>query len=233
MNALAKLRAATYFRQAENLKNRYESALWLAMGTPMAFLEGQKAYAPEDSGDPPVTRPYYALYAGPVDATLDLNRLLATARRAPEMHFLLLGPVQLPARALEMLQAVENVHLLGALPEAELHKWLIQVDAGFLPVKPDADGYLQYPPGMELLLGTGKPLVISTPLDFPNLQKNQFVNRADDPASLAKLLRQEIAHDSHAKQVQRIRFARGRAWQRQARQLAKWIQQLDENGPIH
>jgi glycosyltransferase involved in cell wall biosynthesis len=219
----ADLRVSSAYPAAQHFEATLGPSRWLPLGTPGFFLARLKARPPQEPGEPPVTRPYYVLYPGTIDATVDLELLAAVAQRTPEITYLLAGKIARPLAELAPLKALDNVRVLGPLAEADWHRWLLETDTGFLPLQPAAGGAVQLPAGLMLLLGKGKPVVSSMWVELPGMERARYFRKANAPASLARLLRQAIAHDTQSEQIRRIRFARERDWHEQARKFLAWL----------
>lgn len=108
-----------------SLRDRDGSVRWSS--------EAAAARRPADS----VARPLgvagpLVVYAGTLDARLDVDWLMQTARALPEATIALVGPV-VDASHLEPLRAVSNIEFRDPLPRAELAALLRSADLGVIP----------------------------------------------------------------------------------------------------
>jgi glycosyltransferase involved in cell wall biosynthesis len=103
------------------------AGLVVANGLEPAEWEPSAARRPADSVAGPLV-----VYAGTLDARLDVDWLLQTARALPEATIALVGPV-VDASHLEPLRAVSNIEFRDPLPRAELAALLRSADLGVIP----------------------------------------------------------------------------------------------------
>lgn len=97
---------------------------------------------------------------GTIDDRIDLRLVEALASRLPNVHFVMIGPVQ---GGPERLGSLRNLHWLGPRAYADLPDYAGGWNAAFLPFAlNDATRFLS-PPQIPEFLAAGRP-IISTPL---------------------------------------------------------------------
>jgi glycosyltransferase involved in cell wall biosynthesis len=93
--------------------------------------------------DSPVPTEYATLaqprivFAGRIDARLDIDKLVRLARRLPDASIVLIGPVspRMPADDLAALRGQANVHLIGARRRSALPSYLAHADCLLIPYR--------------------------------------------------------------------------------------------------
>lgn len=130
----------------------------LAHGVDCAHFS-QAAPRPQDL---PQGKPIAGFYGNLAD-WIDLELLVATAKRLPHWNFVLVGPVNTDVGVLAML---ENVHLLGEKPHAVLPAYVQHWHVSLMPFKDTAQIRASNPLKLREYLAVGKPIVST---EFPAL----------------------------------------------------------------
>jgi glycosyltransferase involved in cell wall biosynthesis len=163
-------------------------------------------------------------FVGALRASTDIALLADVARRAPELDFMLCGPVMTGVSA---LAALPNIRLTGAIPPEEVPRYIVRFDAGVLPYVLDSFTAAIMPVKLKEYLAAGLP-VVSTPLPEVLAFERQHpgvVTFARDAASFAEALRAAPGAEQAGR---RIEVAREFEWSRLMRRLLECVaEQLD------
>jgi glycosyltransferase involved in cell wall biosynthesis len=160
------------------------------------------------------------VFTGAIVATkLDVELLVALARRRPDWSFALVGPVGAgdPGTDVSALDREPNVHLLGLRPYDALPDVLRGADAALIPYALNELTASIFPMKVYEYLAAGLP-VVATPL--PSLEGVEGVVTATDAESTAARLEELLADDSREARAERSRFAAGHSWDARVDEIA-------------
>lgn len=125
-------------------------------------------FARPDLPEPPelasIPRPRLCFF-GLIYEKIDLDLFERVARRNPDRHLVLIGPVRTDLGA---LAALPNVHVLGPRPYEQLPAYLRHMDALLLAYRLDEQTRRNAPLKIRECLATGKPVVA---IDVPDLRR--------------------------------------------------------------
>lgn len=130
-------------------------------------------------------------YFGVIDERMDLNLIEGIARRKPEWHIVMVGPVSKISR--DSLPKLPNIHYLGMKSYDELPAYISGWDIAMLPfAHNEATRYIS-PTKTPEYLAAGKP-VISTPIIDVLRQygRNGLVNIAGTPEEFVRVASLEL-----------------------------------------
>jgi glycosyltransferase involved in cell wall biosynthesis len=170
-------------------------------------------------------------FVGCIRSSTDIALLAEAARRAPELQFMLCGPVMTDVRE---LTALTNVHFTGAIPAEEVPRYHVRFEAGILPYVIDPFTAAIMPVKLKEYLAAGVP-VVSTRL--PDVlafeQRHQgIVTFASDAASFVDALRVAVTNrGGHAAATRRIEVARQFDWSALMGRAMELIAERLETGP--
>lgn len=179
-----------------------------------------------DAGHPPafdgLTGPIIG-FTGTLRNEIDVALLTEVAELAPDLSFVFAGPVAIDVAR---LAACRNVRFLGAVPHADVVRYMGSFDAGILPyVLTDYTADVM-PVKLKEYLAAGLPIV-STHL--PEIcrfadQNPGVISFADEPATFARALRDAVADDAPASVERRMSIARQYDWSVQMSQMSAWME---------
>jgi glycosyltransferase involved in cell wall biosynthesis len=133
-------------------------------------------------------------YCGWLKSQLDWDLLLALARTHKNMSFVFVGPRGKGAEvqtAIEAMDALPNVHFLGARPTSVLHAYTQHFDVCLMPYKRNWYTQFIYPVKVHEYLATGNP-VVASPL--PNLAEfADVVTLADEAEEWTAAVEEALA----------------------------------------
>lgn len=118
-------------------------------------------------------------YAGVIKKQLDLELLIALARRHTDVSILMVGPVNEDhdiADSLATLRRLDNVHFLGNKHPDELPAYTQHFEVGLLPYRVNAYTHAIFPLKLHEYLASGIP-VLSTPIQTA-IEHNDVVHIA-------------------------------------------------------
>jgi hypothetical protein len=157
------------------------------------------------------------VFAGRVDARLDVGKLRAVARAFPAGSVIIIGPTspRMPADDLAILTGEPNIYLLGARDRGLLPPYLVHADCLLIPYRDTVWSHHGSPLKLWDYLYAGPPIVgsgYSILSDYPSLV--HFANDDDEfVASVARAVRDPGGAD------ERRAFALDNTWDARGRQL--------------
>ena len=159
-------------------------------------------------------------FAGSLRNELDLAMLSDVVELAPEMSFVLAGPVTSDMRR---LSSFTNVRLVGGLSHQDVMRYLAQFDVGILPYAQNAFTAALMPMKLKEYLAAGLP-VVSTPI--PEVchfaaQHPGVVNFAEDAPAFVAALRAAAGANGPEAIAQRMEIARGYDWSEQMSRMSE------------
>lgn len=157
------------------------------------------------------------VFAGRVDARLDVGKLRAVARAFPEGSVLIIGPTspRMPAEDLSVLTGEPNIHLLGARDRSLLPPYLVHADCLLIPYRDTVWSHHGSPLKLWDYLYAGPPIVgsgYSILSDYPS-----FVHFANDDDEFVASVATAIADGGGA--AERRAFALANTWDTRGREL--------------
>ena len=173
-HARERLRATGVERRVEVVPNAVDAELYL---TPQRYPE------PDDLADIPHPR---AVYVGNLDAArIDFELLERLARERPDLHLVLVGPVNAAQTVVDRALALPNVHALGRKDQRACPAYLQHVDLGLIPFRLTDLTAAIYPLKINEYLAIGKP-VLATPFskDIADFRDNITLAPIDQWAGL-------------------------------------------------
>jgi len=166
---------------------------------------------PEDQK--PVPHPRFGFF-GVVDERFDIDLLAAVAKRKPDWHFVILGPVVKIDP--EVLPRYENIHYLGGKKYDELPQYIASWDIAIIPFAMNESTKFISPTKTPEYLAAGKP-VISTPIrdvvrPYGDKKLVHIVSTADEFIAAAQ---KELRKRSREGWLQKVdEFLAGNSWDR-------------------
>jgi glycosyltransferase involved in cell wall biosynthesis len=180
--------------------------------------------------DIPWDRPV-AGYHGRIDARFDVDLVAEAARRLTRWRFVLIGPV---SRDVSALRGLDNVHLLGPRPHAELPRfsqyWSAAIMPGFRgdsPVSAASAG--DAPLQLGEYMAAGLPVVVAG--DWPLGVYADLVTPASDGPQLAGALAAVLEEPPVQRERRRAR-ALGEAWSARAAFVNRLLDKLCARGRV-
>lgn len=150
-------------------------------------------------------------FVGAISSWVDLEMVAAMARLRPDWRFTLVGPVYVTAHPLEGLP---NVHLVGAVPHAELAGYHAQFDAAVIPFRMGRVAECANPIKLYEYLASGLP-VVSTPLPEVTAM-GPLVRTATTAKGFVQAVEEMVAADSPAQREARRHAVAGHTWTQRA-----------------
>jgi glycosyltransferase involved in cell wall biosynthesis len=154
-------------------------------------------------------------YYGAIADWFDTNLVAGLAHSRPDWNFVLIGSTLYADLA--PLQGLENVHLLGEIPYAELPAYLHAFNVAAIPFKKNPLTDATNPVKMFEYLSAGKP-VVATDLDELR-QYSDLVRLARTSEQWLEALESALADDAPERIRQRLDFARDNTWERRFEQI--------------
>ncbi len=155
---------------------------------------------PEDQASIPHPR---IGYFGVIDERIDLNLIEEIARRKPEWHIVMIGPVAKISP--DTLPKLPNIHYLGMKHYNDLPSYISGWDIAMMPFAHNESTRYISPTKTPEYLAAGKP-VISTPIIDVLRQygRNGLVNIAGTPEEFVRVASLELENTDHDEWLQHV-----------------------------
>jgi glycosyltransferase involved in cell wall biosynthesis len=142
-------------------------------------------------------------YFGVIDERIDLGLIEGIARRKPEWHVVMIGPVAKIAP--ESLPKLPNIHYLGMKQYSELPSYIAGWDIAMMPFAHNESTRYISPTKTPEYLAAGKP-VISTPIIDVLRQygRNGLVNIAGTPEEFVRVASLELENNDREEWLQLV-----------------------------
>lgn len=178
--------------------------------------------APEPAWLARVPRPRVA-FSGALDPyKLDYALLGELLERAPDLHFVLIGPASTAGPNPELARLPRSrVHAPGLVPYGELPAWLHAMDALVMPYVLSEHTRHIFPLKAFEYLATGRP-VIATPLDSLATLPPVFPRVAGGEA-FAAAVRDALADPARGRD-ERVALARANTWETRVRRIEELLE---------
>jgi glycosyltransferase involved in cell wall biosynthesis len=175
-------------------------------------------------------------YVGAVNDKLDLALLARVTEQCQDWSFVVVGPVSISdeegKQALQALEALPNVHILGRKPVQEVPRYIDACDVCLLPYR--VNEWTRNIDSLKLYeyLACGKPIVAT---DVPAAQRfSRVVSIATSDHELIACMRAALSEDSSTLQATRRHIAAQNTWQQRVEALSVAIERrLEELRSAH
>lgn len=142
-------------------------------------------------------------YFGVIDERMDLTLIEGIARRKPEWHIIMVGPVA--KISIDSLPKLPNIHYLGMKSYSELPSYISGWDIAMMPFAHNESTRYISPTKTPEYLAAGKP-VISTPIIDVLRQygRNGLVNIAGTPEEFVRVASLELENTDRDEWFQHV-----------------------------
>lgn len=148
-------------------------------------------------------------FHGSLHEWIDLPMIEWLAIQRPRWNFLLVGHA---ATDVGMLQALPNVHLVGAQPYASLPQWAKAFDVAIIPYRLNRQVANANPLKLREYLATGKPVVSTRNAEIEKFSK--WVRIADDREGFLAAIDAVLAGEPAHAAAERMAAVSGQTWDR-------------------
>jgi glycosyltransferase involved in cell wall biosynthesis len=190
-------------------------------GVDVERFQSLAASTPRPVDVPILGRPVVG-FVGALYEWIDWELIRDTARQAPELEFVFVGPRDRRAAG-TCLAGLPNVRLLGPRPYDRVPAYLDAFDVCWVPFKQNAVGQAANPVKIYEYLALGKPVVTTPVADTESF--GTLVQVARTPGEMAAQLR-AAAGAAPTSAPARIEFARRNSWQVRAREYVAFLAAL-------
>ncbi len=163
-------------------------------------------------------------YIGLIGDKLDLPMLLAAMQRHPQWSLVLLGQVLIEQQqeTWRALQALPNVHYLGAVPAAEVPHYVKGFQVGLMPYRQNRHAQNISPLKLYDYLAAGIPVAS---LDIPAVHKFPgFVHIAAEPDDFSEAIARALDDWSPGRAEARRAAAAQHTWAQRTKQISQIIE---------
>lgn len=142
-------------------------------------------------------------YFGVIDERIDLNLIEGIARRKPEWHIVMIGPIAKISP--DSLPKLPNIHYLGMKHYSELPSYISGWDIAMMPFAHNESTRYISPTKTPEYLAAGRP-VISTPIIDVLRQygRNGLVNIAGTPEEFVRVASLELENNDRDEWLQHV-----------------------------
>lgn len=163
-------------------------------------------------------------YVGGIHKYFDTGMLAAMARARPEWSWVLVGPMQTPARELKQ---IPNVHLLGPKAHEDLPYYVRNFNVGIVPYLSNKYTATVIPTKIIEYLAMGKPVVSTDLPEVSTFNGEHGViitspNRADE--FVASIERALLSADEEGGAARRRTVAASNAWEQRFERMSDLIE---------
>jgi len=163
-------------------------------------------------------------FIGRIKEWIDLALLGEVARKRPDWHLVLVGPVEYDADV-AALQGLANVTFTGARDKEELPAYLKKFDVCLNPFRPGRLSQAVNPLKLYEYLASGKP-VVSTPMPELDMLEGLVEIGAGEAGFIAAIER--ALADTPEKQHQRLEFVKEHSWEKRVDEMCRLIDQAGQ-----
>jgi glycosyltransferase involved in cell wall biosynthesis len=169
-------------------------------------------------------------YFGVIDERIDLNLIEGIARRKPEWHIVMIGPIAKINP--DTLPKLPNIHYLGMKHYSELPSYISGWDIAMMPFAHNESTRYISPTKTPEYLAAGKP-VISTPIIDVLRQygRNGLVNIAGTPEEFVRVASLELENTDRDEWLQHVNeFLSQNSWDKTWQRMMYMVtRKLNEN----
>lgn len=168
-----------------------------------------------------------ALYAGALDEWFDFDLLQQAVRANPDIHFVLIGKINVPADRLRPFSEAANVHLLGEVSFRRVPAFMQHSDAGIIPFDTNGNSSLVEavnPLKLYEYCAAGLPVICYRSREIEQMQAP--IRVYGDAADFSVALRYELDRDMPAARRVRQDWAGEATWTQRAAMLEQALLEL-------
>lgn len=169
-------------------------------------------------------------YVGAISPVFDQTLLAETARRLPDLDFVLVGPAYV---AVDKLAACPNIHLLGSRAHDVVPYYLNGFDVGLIPYLRNSFTDAVYSCKLNEYLAMGLPVIATGMREVREYSERHanVVDMADNPEAMAAAIRRLTAGHDEALRESRISAAAANSWEQRFADICEVVhQRLIETG---
>ncbi|HEX6084295.1 MAG TPA: glycosyltransferase [Thermoanaerobaculia bacterium] len=162
-------------------------------------------------------------FVGSIRREIDLLLVAETARRAPDLHFVFVGPIMTDVAA---LTALPNVHFIAPVPHADVMRYMVRFDVGILPYVQNAYTAHIMPAKLKEYLAAGLPVVATHLPEICRFARRHegVITFAHDAEELAAALRGALAERRPSDVERRAAAAAQYDWETQIDTMRRSIE---------
>jgi glycosyltransferase involved in cell wall biosynthesis len=162
-------------------------------------------------------------YVGGIHDWVDVDLIVETARRLPQVTFVLIGPALKSLKP--KLEGIPNLLFLGPKPYSELISYMAYFTVGIIPFKLNLLNESTNPIKLYEYLGAGLPVVSTGMQEVVVYEADGVVYIADDPESFGDRIIEAIATSADPELTnRRLGIAEGNSWASRAEQIMSGIE---------
>lgn len=186
----------------EAKKNRHPDVHPFPSSIDVGHFGKARFYNVDPSDQEPIPHPRIG-YFGVIDERMDLSLIEGIARRKPEWHIVMVGPVAKVSP--DTLPKLPNIHYLGMKSYDELPAYISGWDIAMLPFAHNESTRYISPTKTPEYLAAGKP-VISTPIIDVLRQygRNGLVNIAGTPEEFVRVASLELDNNDREEWLEKV-----------------------------
>ena len=164
-------------------------------------------------------------FVGALQGCIAYNLIEAAAKAKPEWNFVMIGGKK-PEADLTALEALDNVHFLGLIPNEQLPRYMAHFDACLNLFAPSDLSKDVSPLKFYEYLATGKPIV-STSQPDQILQYADMIHIADDAEAFIRACEDALADKAEADCTARMQAGKDSSWDARVAQMCGILAERD------
>lgn len=163
-------------------------------------------------------------YVGGVHQWVDQELLVHLATAMPQLHFVLIGPIQTDT---SRLAQCPNVHLLGGRPHADVPRYIKGFQIGMIPYRLSDYTSHVYPTKLNEYLAMGIPVVATNLLEIRrfNTEYGPVVSVAQSAGEFVQAIEQALTHITPEVVQRRIDVSRENSWKTRVERMSGLMEQ--------
>lgn len=194
---------------------------WIGNGVPASWIRAELG---ERRRREAADRPPVAGFLGALFEWVDLELIAETARRLPEVRFVLCGPTRW-GTPVSVLRGLPNLVRLDARPHREARQLLHTFDVGLVPFVDDEIGRCSDPIKLYEYLACGLPVASTLEPAADKAPPSIHVGRG--PRRFAEAVLGALDERSASRRSARVEFARRSTWEVRAETLRAAVARVD------
>lgn len=153
----------------------------------------------------------------------DFDLLTQVAKNHPEWQLVFVGApvVDSSSKALQALTALENVHVLGAVPREHVPAYVQAFDVCLIPYRNNEYNRASFPLKFWEFMATGKPIVVS---GLPELlEYSDLIEYAEDQGGFEQAVEWALGN---RRGVERVELARQHGFEQRVERLVELLEEV-------
>lgn len=161
-------------------------------------------------------------FLGNIEGRTDFELITAVAEKNPDKSFVFVGPIA-DVYATKLVSNKNNIHLVDAVPYAQMPQVLKGFDIAIIPFKKDEFSSTIFPLKLFEYLGSGKPVIstnFNTDLNDQTKDTVPFCANADE---FSNAINDALNNDNEEKKAKRLVVAQNNTWEKRGDEFSNLL----------